>query len=168
MVAERAGASIGTVYRYFPDRIAVLQSVSARSLNQFSTKIQATLNNPKHATWQNAVDAVVTDLVDAFKHVPGFRSLRFGDVVDIRPAVSERTGNGILAAQVAGALSSRFGLAGGAELTFRLEAAIDLADALLARAFLYDKKGDNRFIAEARTVVRSYLGAYYADPSTAP
>ena len=25
MVAERAGASIGTVYRYFPDRIAVLQ-----------------------------------------------------------------------------------------------------------------------------------------------
>ena len=32
MVAERAGASIGTVYRYFPDRIAVLQSLSARSL----------------------------------------------------------------------------------------------------------------------------------------
>ncbi|MBT5616278.1 MAG: helix-turn-helix transcriptional regulator, partial [Microbacteriaceae bacterium] len=27
MVAERAGASIGTVYRYFPDRIAVLQAV---------------------------------------------------------------------------------------------------------------------------------------------
>ena len=26
MVAERAGASIGTVYRYFPDRIAVLHS----------------------------------------------------------------------------------------------------------------------------------------------
>ena len=31
MVAERAGASIGTVYRYFPDRIAVLQSLAARN-----------------------------------------------------------------------------------------------------------------------------------------
>jgi len=31
MVADRAGASIGTVYRYFPDRIAVLQSLAARS-----------------------------------------------------------------------------------------------------------------------------------------
>ena len=30
MVAERAGASIGTVYRYFPDRIAVLQSLGAQ------------------------------------------------------------------------------------------------------------------------------------------
>ena len=32
MVAERAGASIGTVYRYFPDRIAVLQALAARNL----------------------------------------------------------------------------------------------------------------------------------------
>ena len=34
MVAERAGASIGTVYRYFPDRVAVLQAVAARNLER--------------------------------------------------------------------------------------------------------------------------------------
>ena len=38
MVAEKAGASIGTVYRYFPDRIAVLQSLSARNLAEFSSR----------------------------------------------------------------------------------------------------------------------------------
>jgi AcrR family transcriptional regulator len=34
MVAEKAGASIGTVYRYFPDRVAVLQAVAARNLER--------------------------------------------------------------------------------------------------------------------------------------
>jgi AcrR family transcriptional regulator len=34
MVAERAGASIGTVYRYFPDRIAVLQALASRNLER--------------------------------------------------------------------------------------------------------------------------------------
>jgi len=37
MVADRAGASIGTVYRYFPDRIAVLQSVASETSIVLST-----------------------------------------------------------------------------------------------------------------------------------
>ncbi len=39
MVAERAGASIGTVYRYFPDRIAVLQALAARNLERVVARV---------------------------------------------------------------------------------------------------------------------------------
>lgn len=168
MVAERSGASIGTVYRYFPDRIAVLQSVSMRFITQFNVKVEEAVSSPKQATWVDAMDAVVTALVDSFRHVPGFRSLRFGDVIDLRPPQSESSGSAVLAVRLAGLLSSRFGLADDRDLKFRLEAAIDMADALLARAFRDDAKGDTRFIAEAHDVVRSYLVGFYGEPRTTP
>ena len=45
MVAERAGASIGTVYRYFPDRIAVLQSLAARNAERMTDRVLAELRD---------------------------------------------------------------------------------------------------------------------------
>src|ERR1700709_2710518 len=55
MVAERAGASIGTVYRYFPDRIAVLQALAARNLERVLGGILISLNDHANTTWREAV-----------------------------------------------------------------------------------------------------------------
>src|SRR5476649_313567 len=55
MVAERAGASIGTVYRYFPDRIAVLQALAARNLERLLVGIHAAVRDSHNATWREAV-----------------------------------------------------------------------------------------------------------------
>jgi len=46
MVAEGAGASIGTVYRYFPDRIAVLQSLAARNEERIIERLIAVIAVP--------------------------------------------------------------------------------------------------------------------------
>ena len=51
MVAERAGASIGTVYRYFPDRIAVLQSLAARNAERMTDRVLAELRSEQHSDW---------------------------------------------------------------------------------------------------------------------
>src|ERR1700709_2244902 len=48
MVAERAGASIGTVYRYFPDRIAVLQALASRNLERALRGSAAACGAPAH------------------------------------------------------------------------------------------------------------------------
>lgn len=161
MVAERAGASIGTVYRYFPDRITVLQSVSARAVDRFLDRARTVLAADGYANWWNAIDALIDQGVDAFAHEPAFAALRFGDVLDLRPRESDRTGSSAVTAEVARVLTSRFGFADNADLTFRLEVAFNLVDSLLARAFMFDKKGDKAFIAEARSVARSYLEGLY-------
>lgn len=159
MVAERAGASIGTVYRYFPDRIAVLQSLSVRNLNEFTARGLAGLAGAN--SWSAAMDAAVDGIAEFFRTEPGFRSLRFGDVLDVRPRAEGATGNGAVAGQIVSILKERFELGDEAELGFRVEVAIELADALLARAFAFGSTGEQRFIAEARKVVGDYLAGYY-------
>lgn len=167
LVAERAGASIGTVYRYFPDRIAVLQGLSARFLGVSLDKIRASLLDESNDSWWKAISTVIDDLVESFRTVPGFRSLRFGDVLDLRPSTSADSGVSTVAKVIASDLSDRFGLDGDDTLEFRITVTLDLADALLNRAFETDAEGDQRYIDEARVLVRNYLNGFYADESPA-
>ena len=163
MVAERAGASIGTVYRYFPDRIVVLQSLSARSLGEFVEGTRATVADPIHATWLDAIEACIVAMTTAFRSVPGFRSLRLGDVLDVRPALSAQSGSTVVAGAAATAISERFGLPI-QELTHHLDVVIVVTDALLSRAFAYDSHGDSKLIDEAVAISTAYLTGFYGDP----
>ena len=165
MVAERAGASIGTVYRYFPDRIVVLQSLSARSLGGFVEGTRMTILDPAHTTWWDAVGACLVGMTTAFRSLPGFRSLRLGDVLDVRPALSAQSGSTVVAAAAATALSERFGLPI-EELAHRLEVVIVVCDSLLSRAFTYDSTGDSKLIGEAMTISKAYMTGFYGDPGT--
>ncbi|MHA6667904.1 TetR/AcrR family transcriptional regulator [Homoserinimonas sp. A447] len=155
MVAERAGASIGTVYRYFPDRIAVLQSLSVRATAVFIDEVTATLRNESHSDWLQAMDAALELLHEAFRNKSGFRSLRFGDVIDLRTDEGSTTNSAVVADAIAGALASRFELKA-ANLAFTIEVAMTMADALLARSFAAGS-ANTEFSAAAKSVARGYL-----------
>ena len=163
MVAERAGASIGTVYRYFPDRIAILTSLSARTADEYIDEVSRELRGSGHATWWDAVSASIDLTARSFATKKGFRSLRFGDVIDLRPAESETTNNALIAAAMAQALSERFAPTSEA-FALHLEVAVEIVDALLARAFAIDPKGDRRFIDGAKSIARSYLVEKLGEP----
>lgn len=157
MVAERAGASIGTVYRYFPDRIAVLQALAARNLERVLESATSEILDPNHETWEAAVEAAFTVLVEAFRSEPGFGGLRVGDVLDLRPAAQPRTFNAIVSDGLLDALIERFGFTDSASLRFRFETAIEISDALAARAFARDPRGDEAFLEMSRDVVKRLL-----------
>lgn len=163
LVAERAGASIGTVYRYFPDRIVVLQGLSARFLRDRIERTQQTLIDPARLTWQDAIDGVFDDLIDAFRTIPGFRSLRFGDVLDLKPDPAARSGSAMYAGVVASALSGRFGLVDDHDLAVRTTVVIDIIDALFSRAFSVNATEDDRYVDEARAICHSYLAGFYGE-----
>lgn len=165
MVAERAGASIGTVYRYFPDRIALLQALAARNLERVLARTSEEIGDPRHENWVEALSAAFAVLVDAYRSEPGFRGLRVGDVIDLRPAPTERTYNSIVADRLLDRLVERFGLQDGPELRFRFETAIEVSDALATRAFARDPQGDDRFLDAGRDVVYSMLSEYLGAPA---
>jgi AcrR family transcriptional regulator len=150
MVAERAGASIGTVYRYFPDRVAVLQAVAQRNLERVSHALTQAFEAKNPTSVQETLNVVVDQLVEVFRTEKGFRSLRVGDCLDLRPVVASRTNNSLIAEIVREDARQRLGIRLDSEGRLAFETAIDVIDALLARAFLHSDRGEGALIEEAR------------------
>ena len=66
----------------------------------------------------------------------------------------------MLAPQFAELFTQTYGLMPSDDLSLDLEIVIEIADALLHRAFLYDPRGDDRFITKLRSIVFEYMGRH--------
>lgn len=154
MVAEGAGASIGTVYRYFPDRIAVLQSLASRNLERVGEAALSLASASSDA--RGAVDAVFDRLVEAFRSEPGFASLRFGDTIDLRPIAGDG-GDAVFAERLHGVLKDRFSARDDAKARVAVQAAYTVADALIGRAFVADPRGDAALLETGRRTIHGLL-----------
>lgn len=162
MVAERAGASIGTVYRYFPDRIVLLQGLRDRAVLRYRRSVVEAIHEHNPAHWWNAVECAIDAFVAMFRSEPGFRIIRFTDAERSGVPAEEVARDVSFAGQFAEILSDEYGLPAGEDLAFRLEVVVEMMDALINRAFVDDPDGDERFIAEARAVAREYLERRYS------
>ncbi len=167
MVADRADASIGTVYRYFPDRIVLLQALRDRAVQRYRTTVVEAIQagSPEH--WWDATELAIDSFVEMFRNEPGFRIIRFTDAERSPASPDSSVSGNSFAHRFAGILATEFGLPAGDELNFRLEVAVEVADSLITRAFLVDPNGDEAFIGEARVVIREYLARRYSDDATA-
>jgi hypothetical protein len=153
-VAAVAGASIGTVYRYFEDRVKVLEALAVRNVERTDKLFREALEAVSGSSPADAINAIFDTYLTMFRSEPGFRSLRFGDVLDIRPrplVPRMRTA----ARTIATAFSARFGFTDSDENILELEKSMVAADALLARAFFNNDLGDPAYIAAARDAAAS-------------
>ncbi|MCH1882929.1 TetR family transcriptional regulator [Agrococcus sp. ARC_14] len=145
LVAERAGASIGTVYRYFPDRVAVLVALAERNLERMRFAIERVLV-AEHESWVDAMEAMVAAMVETFREVPSFRALRTGEGLDLGPQDRDPVAP-LFVDDLAGYLHERWGVTLDTERRERLELGIGGLDALVTYAFLHDPDGDPRYLA---------------------
>jgi AcrR family transcriptional regulator len=157
MVADRAGASIGTVYRYFPDRIAVLQALATRNSERLAVRLADELDPQRHATPAEAMHGVLSAVADLFRVEPGYPSIRVGDVLDLRPPMSDETANAAVASMITDAFIARFGVRDSAELRGAVATAYELIDAFVARAFTRNRAGDKALLAEAGRVLDAVI-----------
>ncbi|WP_245861379.1 TetR/AcrR family transcriptional regulator [Compostimonas suwonensis] len=164
MVAERSGASIGTVYRYFPDRVAVLQALRDRAVLRFRERVIEEIQAAEPPSWLEAVDAALTASVAMYRTEAGFRIVRYDDKVRAPFVGDEEFGDGYFARQLAQLLSGTFGMPESDDLIFHLEVCVEIGNALLGRAFADGPPGDERFISETHSAVRDYLVGHYGEP----
>jgi AcrR family transcriptional regulator len=157
LLAERAGVAIGSVYQFFPDKRAIVQALTLRSLEGYLGRLAARLADEDLTEWWDAVDAAIDEYIEMHRTVPGFRTLHFGDVVDIHLLDEERDNNAVIVSHLAVLLVQQFGIAGGDRLEFSLAIGVETADALIKMAFRRKPDGDAEVLGEAKAMIKEYL-----------
>jgi AcrR family transcriptional regulator len=155
-VAARSESSVGVVYRYFPNIQSLLRSLAARNLARFTEAIYDRLGGDS-IEWRQTVDIAIDAFIEFNRSEPGFRALRFGDIIDDRFLDPAFSNNGVFARALVGLLAEKYDFTPDEKILFDVEVAIEVADALLQRAFLLDRQGDQRFIDAARMISNQYL-----------
>jgi AcrR family transcriptional regulator len=152
MVAERAGASIGTVYRYFPDRIAVVEALAIRCTQRLAEKFLEALETSGATTWQAACDAFIAMTSEMYRTEPGFRAIRFGDATE----------SVVADAGLGGIMRERFGVPENEAVARAWVVLAESGHAVLARAHRDRDHPDQALIEAYRTMTRGYMESVIA------
>jgi AcrR family transcriptional regulator len=162
-VAKRSRSSVGVVYRYFPNIQSLLRALAARNMERYLERVWEGVTNSPDVPW-SSFDSTLDAFIAMTRHEPGFRALRFGDVIDQRFISAEVSNNQILARAFADQVGATYDFEPDDELIFHLEVAIEIASGLLTRAFQLDKDGDERFIEATRDLCGTYLRTHIPLP----
>ncbi|WP_245899135.1 TetR family transcriptional regulator [Nonomuraea indica] len=156
-IAERAGVAIGSIYQFFPDKRAITQELTRRNVEQFVSRVGHRFIEEDYRGWWEAVDAIIDEYVDMHRTVPGFKSLHFGDVVDLNLLDSDSDNNTVIAGRLRGLLLKEFGLADSHELDVAMLVAVEAGDAVLKLAFRRSPDGEPEIIEAAKQLIRGFL-----------
>ena len=157
LLAERAGVAIGSVYQFFPDKRAIVLALAQRNIESYVERLSGRVAKGEFTQWWEAVDAAMDEFIDMNRGTPGFRTLRFGDVVDRNLLDADRDNDTVLTEQLGKVLVGAFGLPENDRLLFSLAIAVEMADGLIKLAFRRDPDGDEQVLSEAKKIVKEYL-----------
>jgi len=157
LLAERAGVAIGSVYQFFPDKRAIVLALAQRNIESYVERLSTKIASGELTHWWDAVDAAMDEFIDMNRSTPGFRTLRFGDVVDRNLLDADRDNDTVLAEQLGKVLVGAFGVPESDRLLFSLAIAVEMADGLIKLAFRRDPDGDEEVLSEAKKIVKEYL-----------
>lgn len=157
LLAERAGVAIGSVYQFFPDKRAIVQALTLRSLESYLERLADRMAAESFAHWWEVVDAAIDEYIVMHRNVPGFRTLHFGDVVDIHLLDEERDNNAVIVEHLTDLLVDQYGVSGDDKMKFALAIAVETADALIKMAFRRETDGDPAVLNECKALIKDYL-----------
>ena len=155
-VADRSGMSIGSVYRFFPDRLALLRALADRNRDHYMRRVDVLLEASPPPLWPDVLDAAVDELAAMHRHEPGFRALRFGDLID-GSLTDHRGADGPFAAGVREAIMQHGGVSDAPALVSQVRTAVAMCDGIIAAAFAADPSGDAVMIGHCKALLRGHV-----------
>ncbi|MFC9735344.1 TetR family transcriptional regulator [Streptomyces roseolus] len=157
-VAVRAGVPIGSVYRFFGNKRAMVAALAHRNLDRYVERISARFERTPALDEHSAIDGVLDEFIAMKRGVPGFALVDFGV-----PAAEEagegaaEDPNGKVAERICGLLAAHLGRTADETLNRKVLVCVETADTLVRLAFRADPAGDPALIDETRQLLHAYL-----------
>jgi AcrR family transcriptional regulator len=155
-IADRAEVSVGSLYRFFPDKDAIFNALTATWLDKVLDLMDAQLAAPP-PTPAGLVDRVVEAFAEFFRAEPGFRQVSLGSQALRLPPGAGAHNDEQLADRLRAVLTAYYAVPDSPTLAARLVLAIRVTEFLLNQAFRNDPDGDPFVLAELKTLLRPYV-----------
>jgi len=158
-VAEAAEISVGSLYRYFPDKEAIVEALAVRYWSDFEDLVGAVAAADERDPLDEPMQAIVEVLATGFRAHPGFLALWFGGLRSERVRDATRPARTAFARTVERMLAARWPDAGPAELEIVSRIAVLIGDGMLREAFRLDPEGDPIVIDECHRALAAYIAS---------
>lgn len=160
-IAQEASMSVGGLYRFFPDKQAIVDAIAVRHMEQFQERMGAAIMADFPETPQAFLAALIDSFVSYLDENPDFRTVAFGAPGGgryiSRPTREDYAGHQVLD-MVMEFMSGAFDIQPTPELAFRLRLTTEIGDRLLAYAFEQpDLAARSRVLGEAKSLLATYL-----------
>ncbi|WP_406056992.1 TetR/AcrR family transcriptional regulator [Streptomyces sp. NBC_01077] len=183
-VAVRAGVPIGSVYRFFGNKRAMVAALAHRNLDEYARRVSARLAASPRPDAHEAIDGVLDEFIEMKRTVPGFALVDFGVPA---PAPGESGGEGesgggegesdgeaagegedaagsavddpnrLVAERLCALLATHLNRPADDVLRRKVLVGVETADALVRLAFRTDPAGDPALVDETRCLLHAYL-----------
>ena len=154
-VAVRAGVPIGSVYRFFGNKRAMVDALAQRNLERYTERVTERLKDTGEGGWRAAMDAVLDEYLAMKRTAPGFSLVDFGNQIPLGARYAEP--NHRVADRLTDLLSGYLGREPDGDLRRTFLIAVETADTLVHLAFRVAPEGDEKIITETREMLRAYL-----------
>ncbi|MET9676303.1 TetR/AcrR family transcriptional regulator [Streptomyces sp. NPDC006482] len=177
-VAARAGVPIGSVYRFFGNKRAMVAALAHRNLDEYAERIATRFAATPLLDAYGAIDGVLDEFIAMKRTVPGFALVDFG-VPGAAPGetgtesaptpAGDETGAGVeeesaaehpnhlVAERLCALLATHLGRPVDEALRRKVLVGVETADALVRLAFRTDPAGDPALVDETRQLLYAYL-----------
>ncbi len=163
-VAETAGVPIGSVYRFFPDKEAIVEALAVRYWSDFEDLVAGAAEADELESLPDAGAFVIDTLAAGFRARPGFIALWYGGLRTEAVRDATRPTREAIAASIERILARHWPDRSSERRALAARMVVLAGDGLLREAFRLDHRGDRALLEESKLMLRSYLLARLGEP----
>jgi AcrR family transcriptional regulator len=158
-IASLAGIPVGSVYRYFPDKEAIVQALAVRYWSDFEDLVAAAADADELDPLPDPGAVVLDALAAGFRARPGFLALWYGGLRTEQVRDATRPTRSAIARSVERILTVHWPDAFDADRATCAAMVVLAGDGLLREAFRRDPAGDALVLTEGKLMLDAYIVA---------
>lgn len=157
-IAAEAGVSVGALYRFFPDKQAILDAVAVRHMEEFRSRMARVLLKGVFGSGPEFLGRLLDAYIEYLDAHPDFRALALGGHISALARESQTQPGAGPAGLLRAFMRRKLGVRDSAALDLRLRMAIETGERMIAFAYAQSSEQERRrILEELKRMLARYL-----------